>query len=53
MKTIYQLKRQRAALACTVSIMQIDGKISKEEANRRHNLIWRAYANCLEGKRIY
>lgn len=53
MKTAKQLKLQRASLALSVAIMQLDGKLTKAQAAKRHNKIWRAYLNCSIGEKIY
>lgn len=53
MKTLYQSKLQHAALSLTVAIMQLDGKLTKAEAAKRHNIIWRAYLNRVNNTNIY
>lgn len=53
MKTLYQSKLQHAALSLTVAMMQLEGKLTKTEADRRHNIIWRAYLNRVNKTNIY
>lgn len=53
MKTLYQSKLQHAALSLTVAMMQLEGKLTKIEADRRHNIIWRAYLNRVNNTNIY
>lgn len=53
MKTKYQSWLQRAVLGLQVAIMQLDGKLTKTEADRRHNIIWRAYLNRVNNTNIY
>lgn len=50
MKTKSQLAKQRAILAISVALMQLDGKIDKAEAQRMHERINRAYVNAYFNK---
>lgn len=51
MKTKSQLAKQRAILAISVALMQLDGKIDKATAKRMHDRINRAYVNAYFSKK--
>lgn len=49
-KDYFDLRRQRTILLLDLAVSFLDGKITKEQCDRKTNRVWRAWEHCQYGK---